>query len=221
MRTLKKPLKGIAIFTALGIFMILGCYIIVSLNAKGRTFDDVNDVPSHEYGVLFATSPFTPAGAHNYYFDNRIEATAELYKAGKVKKIIASGGDYRATQKFGYDEPAAIRDSLVARGIPSDKIILDYEGTRTYNSIAKAKRNRITSFIIISQKDHNERALCIAKHFGYRDLDVVAYNAKPSHIQRSRIKNTLREYLARVKMYIDFWTVTPIETQLYEIPKSP
>lgn len=154
------------------------------------------------------------------HFDNRIKATAELYKAGKIKKIIASGGDYRASQKFGYDEPATIRDSLVARGIPSDKIILDYEGTRSYNSIAKAKRNGISGFVLISQKDHNERALCIAKHFGYRNLDIVAYNAKPSHIRYSRIKNTLREYLARVKMYIDFWTLIPIETQLCKISES-
>lgn len=217
----RKLFLATTIFIASGIVMILGCYIAVSINARGRTFDDVNDVPAHEYGLLLATSPFTPQGAHNYYFDNRIQAVAELYKAGKIKKIIASGGDYRASQKFGYDEPVAIRDSLVVRGIPEDRIILDYEGTRTYNSIAKAKRNGIRSFVIISQKYHNERSLCIAKHLGYNDVDIVAYNAKPSHIQRSRIKNTLREYLARVKMYIDFLTLTPAETLPYKIHESP
>lgn len=207
---------GIGLVVAL----LISCNVMVVMNAKGRTYDKVEDVPAHEYGLLLATSPFTPGGARNYYYENRIKAAAELYKAQKIKKIIASGGDYRTTQKNGYDEPSAIRDSLRAQGVPAERIILDYEGTRTFNSIAKIKRNDINSFVIISQKDHNERTLSIANHLGFEDKDVVAYNAKPSRIRRNRIKNTLREYFARVKMYIDFWTLTPPETQLYEIPRS-
>jgi SanA protein len=65
----------------------------VIVNASGKTFDDVDNVPHREYGLLLATSPITPTGAHNFYFDNRIKATDELYKAGKVDYIIASGGD--------------------------------------------------------------------------------------------------------------------------------
>ena len=76
------------------IVLLLGCYDIVSFNASGRTYDNVADVPAHEYGLLLATSPITPQGAHNFYFDNRIKATVELYRAAKIKKIIASGGDY-------------------------------------------------------------------------------------------------------------------------------
>lgn len=88
---------------------------------------------------MLATSTITPGGAYNFYFENRIEAADELYKAGKIDFIVASGGDYRQSQKNGCDEPGAVRDSLVARGIPEELIILDYEGLRTLNSIAKAK----------------------------------------------------------------------------------
>ena len=45
-------------------------------------------------GLLLGTSPITPHGARNFYFENRIKAAAELYHAGKIKKILASGGDY-------------------------------------------------------------------------------------------------------------------------------
>lgn len=34
----------------------------------------------------------------------------------------------------------------------------------------------------------------------------MGYNANPSPIVHSQIKNTLREYLARVKMFIDIYT---------------
>lgn len=183
------------------IAIIVGCNIAVIYNGKGRVFDRAGDVPHNTYGLLLATSPITPKGGHNFYFDNRIHAIDSLFKLGRVDYIIASGGDYHADHKFGCDEPAAIRDSLVARGVPIDRIVLDYEGTRTLNSIVKAKQKGIQSLTIISQRDHNERAIRIADYLG---IEAVAYNAKPSHIRRNRIKNTLREYLARVKMYLDF-----------------
>ncbi len=102
-------------------------------------------------------------------------------------------------------------DSLVARGVPADRIILDYEGTTTRNSIYKAGQiYDLDSFTIISQKDHNERAIFLA---GLCQIKAVGYNAAPSHIRRNRIKNTLREYLARVKM---FGTIIFATTPVYQ-----
>lgn len=177
-------------------------YEIVSFNASGRTYHDVNEIPYNKVGLLLATSPITPGGAHNFYFENRIKSAEELYNAGKIDYIIASGGDYREDHKFGCDEPGAIKDSLVARGIPEDRIILDYDGTRTLNSIVKAKKiYELDSVTLISQKYHNERAIYLADKNG---LNAIGYNAEPSPIRRNRIKNTLREMLARPKMFIDF-----------------
>lgn len=181
--------------------LMASCYVIVSSNASDRIFDEVKDIPHNKVGLLLATSPITPSGAHNFYFDNRITAADELYKAGKIDFIIASGGDYTKSQTNGCDEPRAILDSLVARGIPADRIIPDYEGTRTLNSIVKAREGyNLDSVTLISQKYHNERAIYLADKYG---IKVVGYNALPSPIRRNRIKNTLREYLARVKMFID------------------
>lgn len=194
------------IFIASDVFIliILGllmCYGIVSWNASGRTYDNVADIPHNKYGLLLATSPVTPEGTHNYYFDNRIKATQELFNAGKIDYIIASGGDYTKDQKYGCDEPAAIRDSLIARGIPEDRIILDYEGTRTTNSIVKARQEfNLDSVTLISQKYHNERAIYLADKNG---LYAIGYNAAPSHERGKQIKNTVREFFARPKMFLD------------------
>lgn len=157
------------------LLLIFGCYYIVVWNASGRTYDRVDDIRHNKAGLLLATSPITPDGAHNYYFDNRIKAADELYKAGKIDFIIASGGDYTQTQKNGCNDPQAILDSLVARGVPADRIILDYEGTRTLNSIAKAGQiYNLESMTLISQKYHNERAIYLADKYG---IKAIGYNA--------------------------------------------
>jgi len=50
------------------------------------------------------------------------------------------------------------------------------------------------------QKYHNERTLYQADHLG---ITAIGYNAEPSPIRRNRIKNTIREYFARVKLFLD------------------
>ena len=201
----RRRIKQIAIVVFGGLLaiaiVIAVCNILVVNNAKGRTFDNLSDVPTREIGLLLGTSPITPDGAHNYYFDNRMKAAADLYHAGKIRRILVSGGDYTMTEKHGCDEPTAMRDSLVAHNVPDTCIIEHWQGWRTINSIEAVKNlYDFDSITIISQKYHNERALYQADHFG---LDAVGYNAEPSPIKSSRIRNAIREYMARVKVFID------------------
>ncbi len=195
------------IFTAIGLILaafisiIIICDQSVAYNAEGRLFDNVDSIPHREVGLILGTSPVsTWYGRRNYYFDHRIKAGAELYKAGKVDWLVVSGGDYRNTEN-GYDEPVAMRDSLMKQGVDSTRIILDYDGTRTLNSIAKMRdvygQDSIT---IISQKYHNERALYQAKHLG---IDAIAFNAKTPGRRISWWRNRGREVLARVKLFMD------------------
>lgn len=197
--------KKIVLFAGVCLLVVIGiivtCHVLVVNNAEGRTYDNLVDIPKKEIGLLLGTSPITPQGGHNFYFDNRIKAAADLYHAGKIKKILASGGDYSLTEKHGCDEPTAMRDSLVAYGVPDTCIIEHWQGWRTINSI-EAVRDLydFDNITIISQKYHNERALYQADYLG---ITAIGYNAEPSPIRRNRIKNAIREYFARVKLFLD------------------
>lgn len=196
----KKLFWFLSVALALILAVIIVCNIIVVNYSKGKMYDNSDDIQYARYGLLLGTSPITPWGTHNYYFDARIDAAAELFSSGKIDTIIASGGDYRATEKYGCDEPAAMRDSLITRGVPAEKIILDYSGTRTLKSFQFAKKSGIDSLTIISQEYHNSRALYMAKRLG---IKAAAFNAKEPVSRKFKLKNHLREYLSRVKLFID------------------
>lgn len=189
---------GIVLLCSIGVAI---CDTLVSNNAKDRLYDNVDSTPHRKVGLILGTSPIsTWSGTINHYFNHRIKAGAELYKAGKVDWLVVSGGDYRNSEN-GYDEPIAMRDSLIKQGVDSVRIVLDYDGTRTLNSIAKMRDVYCQdSITIISQKYHNERALYQAKHLG---IDAIGFNAKTPGRRRSWWRNRGREVLARVKLFID------------------
>ena len=96
-----------------------------------------------------------------------------------------------------------MRDSLLARGVPANAIILDGKGYRTINSVINANMvYGLKSFTIISQEFHNERAIYQAEHLGLDIENLQAYNAKMPKSRRAYL-TTIREYFARVKMFLD------------------
>lgn len=200
---MKKYKTIIAIFIGLvfscGVLTII-CFSLVHNYAKERIYSEAKDIPHSKVGLLLGTAPITPWGTHNHYFDYRIDAATELFKLGKIDYILVSGDNHSTD----YDEPSCMRDSLRVRGIPEDKIILDYAGFRTLDSVVRAKEIfEQDSITVISQQFHNERALYLAKQYG---IEAIGYNAKDVTYWKKKLKIHGREYLARVKMFLDLYT---------------
>lgn len=198
-----KWLLGFAgIVIAVSAVVIFSCDWLVRHNAEGRLYDDYAMVPEHEAGLLLGTSPLTRIGRlPNRFFTFRIDAADALYKAGKIRKILISGDE---NSLDGINEVECMRDSLVNRGVDSDDIILDGKGFRTQDSVEHAgKIYGVKDFVVISQKFHNERALYIADQMGLESCKVDGFNAKDAK-SRMAMLTYLREYLARVKMFVDF-----------------
>lgn len=196
----QKIIKTVAWLAVACLALIATCDIAVKATAHGRTYDNVSDIPHNRVGLLLGTNSTTPRGTHNYYYTHRINAAAELFHAGKVDYLLISGDN---SSKH-YDEPTMMRDSLLQHGVPADRIVLDYAGFRTLDSVVRAKEVfGQSSFTIISQKFHNERALVQARHYG---IDAIAYNADDVILGYPWVKVQCRERLARVKLYLDLLT---------------
>ncbi len=168
--------------------------------AGGRIYTDVHSAPHNRVGLLLGTNPMNRLGRPNSYFVNRINTAVKLFHAGKIDYIIASGDNH--TKR--YDEPTAMRDSLMAHGVPTERIVLDYAGFRTLDSVVRAKEVfGCDSLTIISQADHNARALYLAEANG---IEAVALSAPLRAGRWVRTRLALREWLARDKMMLDVWT---------------
>ncbi len=167
------------------------------LNATSdRIFDNVADLPYNEAALLLGTSRRLSSGGLNPDFTYRVDAAVDLFNAGRVSYIIASGNK---EQRY-YDEPEEFRKELVLRGVPDERIILDGKGYRTIDSVARCREifgfDRCT---IVTQRFHAPRAIYLADFLG---VEAVAYAARDVE-PRKGAKTVFREVFARVKAFTD------------------
>lgn len=195
----KHIMTGISVLFVLGVAFTVYANIIVENAVRNRIYTSIDSIPHNKVALLLGTNPLNRWGRPNSYFTNRIETAAKLYHAGKVDFILASGDNHTRQ----YDEPTAMRDSLMAHGVPGDRIVLDFAGFRTLDSVVRAKEVfGCDSLTIISQADHNARALYLAEANG---MDAVAVSAPLRAGRWVRSRLALREWLARDKMILDIW----------------
>src|ERR1044072_8336475 len=153
------------------IITIIACNYIINKTAKGKLFTDAKAIPYNKVGLLLGTSKRLSSGYQNLYYNYRIEAAAQLLKEGKIKSLVISGKNSRKE----YSEPEDMRADLIAAGIDSTVIFLDYAGFRTFDSVVRL--NEIfshESVTIISQPFHNERAIYLATKEG---IHAIGFNA--------------------------------------------
>jgi SanA protein len=176
---------------------VLLCNLLVVKNAENKLFFDVAAIPSNDVGLVLGTNKYVAKGKENLFFKYRMEATARLFKEGKVKYLILSGN-----KEEYYDEPQDMKKALSKLGIPDNAMLLDTAGYRTFDSVLRCKQvykqNKVT---VISQNFHNVRALYLCQHEGIEAVGFAAQDVPDGYSSRTLI----REYLARPKAMIDVY----------------
>jgi len=192
------------LLTVTGLLVAVGliCSIIIAYAniapvwiSCGLIEDEVQKVERFKVALVFGTTPRID-GRENLYFRYRIDAAEQLWKAGKVETIIVSG-DNRTRY---YNEPLMMRQALVDRGIPDERIVSDYAGLRTLDSVVRAKKIFGTNkLLFVSQPFHIRRAIYLAKAHGIEARGFAARDVKNA----PGFKTKMREVGARVKMWLD------------------
>lgn len=167
--------------------------------ARGRVFSAA-EAPAFAAPALVLGAGVYSGGEPTTVLEGRLQTALNLYRGGKVSWFLVSG-DNRAAS---YNEPQAMRRWLLKQGIPSSKIIADYAGRRTYDSLKRAKVVfGLERLVVVTSDFHLARALYLADHLG-----IQAYGVPDSTLDESSGTRALfwvREYFARHKALLDTW----------------
>jgi len=199
---LKRIAKGVIALGFGSVVVVLLCNWWVVTSTRDQIFFDIGQLPSNDVALVLGTSKFVRSGKENLFFRYRMEATARLWKEGKIKYIILSGNN----DSEYYNEPMDMQKALLKLGIPQDVMTLDYAGFRTFDSVVRCKevfnQDKIT---IISQNFHNARALYIGNHEGIEAIAFAAQDVPDGYSFRTLI----REYMARPYAMLDVYFIRP------------
>ena len=194
-------MKRFLFWLALGLLALpLLARAFTALRASGRIYTQSAEVPVRRIAIVFG------AGVRNGYpsamLYDRVAASVDLYRAGKVQKLLMSG-DNRFEN---YNEPAAMRRAALQLGIPDEDIVLDHAGRSTYDTCYRAGAIfGVKQAVLVTQDFHLDRAITLCDGMG---LDAVGF-AADRRTYRSLWWNNFREVFATLNAMIELWITRP------------
>ena len=191
--------RGLRLALACALFVAAcNAAVLIASSSRVTPVGHEGEAPKRRAAVVMGCAEKLRNGRGNLFFSARIKTAAKLWQAGRVEALIVSGDNHVK----GYDEPSDMKSALVAAGVPEDRIVCDYAGFRTLDSVIRAKTIfGLDSFLVVSQDFHVRRAVFLGR---CRGLDVHGVAAPlPAVGHRIRTRNALREALARTVAVLD------------------
>lgn len=168
-------------------------------SSSSRIYTSVHDVPKCRVAVVLGARVFR-SGALCDTLARRVDKGIELYKAGKVDKLLMSGDN----SVIRYNEPQHMFEYAVKHGVPAKDIAMDFAGRSTYDSMYRAKNIfGQNEFIVVSQDYHIKRAIFFCNSMGLKCYGVAA--VKPYHP-----RDEAREYPACVAAVLNAYILHPV-----------
>lgn len=199
MRTMIKYLLG-----GLGLAgLLLAAPRVYTELRYGPAIRTVEAAPRARVAVVFGAG-LRRDGRPTPVLQDRVETAVELYRQGKVDRLLMSGDNLSAN----YNEPAAMRRAAIELGVPAEAISLDYAGQRTYDTCYRAKAIfGVTEAVLVTQAFHLPRALFLCEALGVRATGVSA--DRREYLRRSIVFWNLRELLATATAWWDIHVARP------------
>ncbi|HEY4522517.1 MAG TPA: ElyC/SanA/YdcF family protein [Candidatus Paceibacterota bacterium] len=175
------------------------CILLVPITIRMTTtrylYVSIDDVPKTDAAVVLGAA--VRRGQPTPVLEERAYTAAELYRNGKVSKILVTGDNSALT----HDEVTPVRKYLLEAGIPAEDIFLDHAGFDTYSSMYRAREIfGAHSVTVVTQDFHLPRAVYLARHLGLTAYGMTAQSSGVS------LRNYLREVPASVKALLNLAT---------------
>lgn len=187
-RWLRRGYQAISILTVLCFLPV--SFVRLSADAYVRS---VSTVPAEPVGIVFGAS--VVGDSPSAYLASRLDVSIALWKARKIKVFLVSGDNSSPD----YNEPKAMRDYLVAHGVPADLIVLDYAGFDSWETCDRAKNVfGVNQAIVVSQSFHVPRAVYLCRAAGIEAYGVGDGDAGWALGHEEYLRDESREVLAGI-----------------------
>ena len=157
----------------IGVLSIAAINRYIHSRASGKIEKSMTELRAEEprrVAIVFGARVM-PGGVPSHSLYDRVLTAVELYRAGRVRKLLMSGD----RQSDDYDEPAAMKKQAVEMGVAESDIVLDNDGKRTYDTCYRAKEIfGVSRAILVTQDYHLPRALYLCSSLGVESLGITA-----------------------------------------------
>ena len=80
---------GVVVFVIVCILLlIVVSEFLINRNSEGKLYDSVEIIPKKKVGLVLGSSPLTSFGTTNRFYEFRINAAEELFRAEKVDFLL-------------------------------------------------------------------------------------------------------------------------------------
>ena len=171
-----KILRVFLWLSALGLIALLFVFAVnkyVEKNQSDKIKTSITEISTEEpprIAIVFGARVWENGEASPVLYD-RVLTAVELYRAGRVKKLLMSGDNPTAE----YDEPTAMKRTAMELGVPESDIILDFAGRRTYDTCYRAKEIfEVKKAILVTQEFHQARANYLCNNLGVDSIGITS-----------------------------------------------
>jgi SanA protein len=185
------------------VLVVFGPRLFTAAYSRARLYD-TETAPYHRVAIVFGAGlqrDGTPAAV----LRDRVTTASNLYFAGKVDKLLMSGDN----RTIYYNEPQAMHDYAIRLGVPSEDIVLDYAGQRTYDTCYRARDIfGLEDAILITQAFHLPRAIYTCNTLGIEAVGVPA--DRRSYSRGPYMYWNIRELLATINAVWELHYARPL-----------
>jgi SanA protein len=204
LRKVAKPFLRCLLFAAMAALLLLGVPFLVARSYSGPRVYTAEGAPHSRVVIVFGAG-LNRNGTPSAVLRDRLETAADLYRAGKVDKLLMSGDN----RFVNYNEPGAMRDYAVSLGVPEKDIVLDFAGRRTYDTCYRARHIfAVEDAILVTQSYHMPRALVTCNNLGVQSTGVAA--DKRRYLRRFYAYWNIRELPATTVAMWEVWVARPL-----------
>ena len=193
-------LKLLSIAVVIGLILVLigACINLYVVHTGGKQIYTVEQMRGSKADcILVLGAGLKPDGSPSDMLRDRLSFACDLWEEGVSDTVLVSGD--RASES--YDEVTAMKNYLLAHGVPEEAILEDPKGYSTSESLKRAKDVfGYENVVVVTQRYHLYRALYIAQKTG---LDAKGVNSDP-YTYRGQVLRDIREFAARIKDFFKF-----------------